>query len=389
MAGALKTLPDTLVLPGRTVSRSGAHLDILSEGRGLGSRCFLVHGAAAEIAGLARRMTSAAPCGMAVGAWRHRGGEPTLSDVEAALREARRFAPDWIAAVGGGSVLDVAKACAGLFHADRPVRDYHDGAPLPDRVLPYIAVPTTAGTGSEATVVTVLTNGETGVKKSFRHPDLMARVVVLAPELLATCPPHAMAASGMDAFVQAIEAFTSRGATRLTDMLAGEGLRLVDLSIEKCCSGNAGMGELADMLQGSYLTGCALSNARLGLVHGLAHPLGARFGAAHGLVCAVCLPDVLEFNRQAISEKYEQLARILDRDPIERTTGLMASLGIVSPFAGKELRDTDAVVDEVMASGSTAANPRPVTRDDVRVLLAALFAEGRWQQGRRRWGDSE
>jgi alcohol dehydrogenase class IV len=376
MTGLLRTLPDTLVLPGRTVSRSGAHLDILREGRGLGNRCFLVHGAAAERVGLVERMTSAAPDGMKVGSWRHRGGEPALADVEAALSEARRFAPDWIAAVGGGSVLDVAKACAGLFHADRPVRDYHDGAPLPDRVLPYIAVPTTAGTGSEATVVTVLTNEETGVKKSFRHPDLMARVVILAPELLATCPPHAMAASGMDAFVQAIESFTSKGATRLTDLLATEGLRLVDRSLEKCCSGKACLGEFADLLHGSYLTGCALSNARLGLVHGLAHPLGARFGAAHGLVCAVCLPVVLEFNRKAIGDKYGRLERIIGGDPIERVRGLMATLGIRSPFAGRTLYDTDAVVDEVMASGSTAANPRAVTREDVKGILVSMFEAG-------------
>lgn len=370
----MRTLPDNLVLPGRTIAREGAFPEVLSEGRSLGSRCFIIHGSALEKAGILDRFLTAAPKGMTVGAWRHTGGEPTLGQVEEVLAVVRRFGPDWILAVGGGSVLDVAKACAGLFHADRPVREYHDGHPLPGRVLPYVAVPTTAGTGSEATVVSVLTNEQTGVKKSFRHPDLMARIVVLAPELLATCPGHAMAASGMDAFVQAIESFVSKGATVVTDMLALQGLRLVNESLEQCCSPHPGAGVLRDLLHGSYLTGCALSNARLGLVHGLAHPLGARMHTAHGAVCAICLPPVLEFNRDAVGDKYRRLSEVLGCDPVRRTRDLTARLGIVSPFTGVSLTGAESVVDEVMASGSTAANPRPVGRADVREMLALLFS---------------
>lgn len=369
----MRTLPINLVMPERTVSRAGAFLELFREGRGHGDRCFLIHGGAVERAGMLGGLLAAIPEGMEIGTWRHPGGEPTLAQVERALGEVRRFAPDWIAGVGGGSVLDVAKACAGLINADMPVQFYHDGAPLPTKVLPYVAVPTTAGTGSEATAVSVLTNENTGVKKSFRHPGLMAKIVILAPELLATCPPAVMAASGMDAFVQAIESYVSKGATRFTDMLAIEGLQLVNSSLERGVTGRNDVEAFTNLLQGSYLAGCALSNARLGLVHGLAHPLGARFHLAHGLVCAVCLPLVLEFNRDAMGFKYARLAEILGCDPVERARNLMASLGIASPFAGRRIDDLEVVIDETLASGSTAANPRPVRRDDVRRILDGLF----------------
>lgn len=369
----MKTLPDTLVVPARTITRSGAFSSLLKEGREFGDRCFLVYGAALERSGLLRDLVASAPAGMEVAGWRHPGGEPTLAQVEMALVELRRFEPDWVAAVGGGSVMDVAKACAGLANAEESVQAYHDGTPLPDAILPYVAVPTTAGTGSEATVVSVLINERTGVKKSFRHPSLMAGIVILAPELLGTCSPQVIAHSGMDAFVQAIESYSSRGATALTDLFALQGLGLIHASLPRVYGGARDLPLLADLLHGSFLTGCALSNARLGLVHGLAHPLGVRYHAAHGLVCAVCLPPVLEFNRPRMEAKYARLTEVLGCDPRQRTRALMSEMGIASPFAGQRLKDPDAVIDETLASGSTAANPRPVGREDVKKMLRTLF----------------
>ena len=153
------------------------------------------------------------------------------------------------------------------------------------------AAPTTAGTGSEATVVAVLTDPEQTLKQSIRHPSYMPKLVLLDPDLLAGCPPATVAAAGLDAFVQAFESYTSRHATPFTRALSELALAHLSRALLPLYQGDAGAA--ADMLEASYLAGIALSHARLGVIHGLAHPLGVRFHAAHGLVCARCLPAAL------------------------------------------------------------------------------------------------
>jgi alcohol dehydrogenase class IV len=310
-----------------------------------------------------------------VRAWQHAGGEPTLAQLDALLADARAWRPDWIAAIGGGSVLDIGKACAGLLHAPLPPAAYHGGEAIPPAHTPFAAVPTTAGTGSEATIVTVLTDERAGLKKSIRHPTFMPRLVILDAHLLAGCPPAVVAASGMDALTQAIESYISRGATWFSDALAGEAMRRIHAALPRVVAG-AGGPDAEALLTGSYLAGLALSHARLGLVHGLAHPLGLRYHAPHGVVCAVCLPEVLAFNHAAAGDKYGVLADLLGGDPVACTRALLASLGIVSPFRGQALIDEPAIVSETLASGSTAANPRAVSEDDVKTMLARLFAAG-------------
>jgi alcohol dehydrogenase class IV len=296
--------------------------------------------------------------------------------VETVLAEARTFEPDWIAAVGGGSVVDLAKAVCALVRAPLPVERYHDGEPLSAEVLPLIAVPTTAGTGSEATMVTVLINKRTGVKKSFRHPGMIPRSVILDPELLATCSPTVVAHAGMDALVQAVESYTSKGATWLTDALALKAVGLIAQSLEAVFAAPGNTARAGDLLTGSFLAGCALSNSRLGLVHGLAHPLGARYGAAHGLVCAVCMGPVLRFNRETIGAKHAELTAVLGESPEACFARLGGRLGIRSPFAGKPVVDRARIIEETLASGSTAANPRPVAAGDVERLLDEIFQAG-------------
>ena len=268
--------------------------------------------------------------------------------------------------------MDLAKACAGLLHARQSSRTYHDGAPIEASRTPFVAVPATAGTGSEATAVCVLTNQATGVKKSFRHPSFLARVAILDPELLASCPPEVTAASGMDAFAQAFESFVSRGASRFTDGICIEAMSLIGNSLESMFLGYT-EDKARDLLQGSFLAGLALSNARLGLVHGLAHPLGARYHAPHGLVCAVCLPSVIEFNRPVCADAYARIREALGRDPRDLSLHYLHALGIRSPFVGQPVTDEKAIIRETLQSGSTAANPRPVAAADVEALLEELF----------------
>jgi len=307
--------------------------------------------------------------------YQHEGGEPTLAQVAEAARSAREAGACWIAGVGGGSVLDLAKAAAGLAHAEQQPAFYQNGGALDAAGVPFIAVPTTAGTGAEATPNAVITNHETGVKKSIRDPSFLAALIVLDPELLAGMPKPVIAAAGMDALTQAVESFLSVKATWLSEQLALQGVRLLAANLAAVYDGETGP-PLEACLLGSYLTGVAFSFSRLGVVHGLAHPLGAVFQVPHGLVCGVCLPHALAFNREAARAKYETLAACLGGDPVAVVREMLQRFDLRSPFAGAQLKARERIVREVLASGSTAANPRPVTAQDVDGFLTALFAEG-------------
>jgi alcohol dehydrogenase class IV len=368
-------LPDTLVLPEKTVLGPGKILSLLPECARFGDRGILLHGASLESADALGAVLGRAPEGMIVLPFRHRGEEPTLAEVTTLIEVARLHDAGWIASVGGGSVLDLGKAAAALFRTAHPVVDYHNGRAIEKPGITFLAVPTTAGTGSEATINSVLTNPLTGAKKSIRDMGMMARVVVLDPNLLASCPPGVIAASGMDALTQAIEAFTSRHATWLSDQLARQGLALINAHLETVYH-NPRAPQAEALLTGSYLAGVALSFARLGVVHGLAHPLGSLYHVPHGLVCAACLPHALELNRNAFAEKYRVMSDAVGSDLIARIGDLTRNLGIVSPFANQKILESEKIISETLSSGSTKANPKSITRTDVEWLLKRLFCPG-------------
>jgi alcohol dehydrogenase class IV len=364
-------LPNPLLLPGRTLADAGASLKLGVEARAFGPHGVLVHGRSLNRAGHLASIRAAAPDGVTITPYEHAGSEPTLEDVEKLRAFLRTTACDWVAAVGGGSIIDLAKAAAGLLHAPEPVAVYQAGAPIPAATLPLIAVPTTAGTGAEATVVAVLTDPRRNLKQSIRHPTFMPRVVILDPHLLNSCPAATIAASGMDAFVQAFESFTSRYATPFTKALSELALTRITHALLPMYQGDHT--KAADLLQGSYLAGLSLSHARLGVVHGLAHPLGSRWHVAHGLACAACLPAALRFNSPVIGADLAHLRLVLGRDVGELAAAWMAEMRLISPFRGQMLHDREAIIKETLASGSTAANPRPVTAADVDALLADIF----------------
>ena len=369
----MKTLPNELILPPRTIFRKGGVESLLKECAAFGKRGLLVHGRSFLRGGAFRRIAEAGASELSVKMWQHSGGEPTLHQLESVLSFARGHHCNWIAGVGGGSVIDLAKACAGLFEAPLPPLAYHNGATPPPSRIPFVAAPTTAGTGSEATIVCVLTNDETDVKKSFRHTSFMARLVILDPDLLDGSPPEVIAHSGMDAFTQAVESYVSAGSTWITDEFSLKALSLVVSSIETAWR-DPRNDRAGDLLMGSYLAGLALSNARLGIVHGLAHPLGARYHVPHGLACAVCLPPAIEFNREVMGAKYDIMSQIVGGDLLSETGRLIQALEIRSPFVRKVVFEKDKLIEEVLASGSTAANPRKVTAADVEYLLQKIFS---------------
>ena len=254
--------------------------------------------------------------------------EPSPQMVDTAVAEYAGEAIDVVLAIGGGSVLDAAKAIAGLLRIGDTVMDYLEGVG-PEKTyegpaVPFIAAPTTAGTGSEATKNAVLSIiGEDGFKKSFRDEQLVPEYAVVDPDLLATCPREQIAANGMDALTQLIESYVSLNANRLTDALAIDGIRaardaLLPLYDDPAASAPARAG----MAYAALLSGITLAQTGLGSVHGLASPLGAFFPIPHGMVCGTLVATCSHVNIEAMQErepanvaleKYTEVAEVLCR----------------------------------------------------------------------------
>lgn len=324
--------------------------------------------------------------------------EPDLDALQAAMNAAE--GADSVIAIGGGSVLDVAKGAAALSGTGYDAREYHRGkAAVPETISrPILAVPTTAGTGSEATWVGVYTDKEAGRKASIRGGSMMPVTAFLDAELTVSCPPTVTAYSGLDAFVQAVEAYTSIGANPLTDSLALEATGLTADYLPMAYNDGTNPLGREKMLLGSYMAGVALNTSRLGLVHGLAHPIGAITGAAHGLLCGLLMPAVLRFNSKCDDKTDLKFLTLYHRMPFSRDLESVEAEADDDDFPVAEniaqqvehylhifkvptrlseigLREEhfNAVVKEAMVSGSTKANPRPVTEADARAVLESCL----------------
>jgi alcohol dehydrogenase len=257
-------------------------------------------------------------------------GEPSPEGIDAAVARWHPAGIDVVVGIGGGSVLDAAKAIAGLLRPANTVLDHLEGVgpELPYRgpTTPFIAVPTTAGTGSEATRNAVLTrHGADGFKKSFRDEALVAQVALVDPDLLATCPPALIAANGMDAFTQLLEALTSTRASPFTDALALAGIEAVRDGIIDWYEGTGDAGQARSRMAFAALaSGICLAQAGLGAVHGLAQPLGSLFPIAHGVVCGTLVGAATQVNIEAMAardsghaalSKYAVAGRLVGRMP--------------------------------------------------------------------------
>jgi len=260
--------------------------------------------------------------------WEHMKvqGEPSPDLVDNAVREFRDAGIEVVVGIGGGSVLDAAKAIAGLLPHGNSVMDHLEGVgpelPYQGPSVPFIAVPTTAGTGSEATKNAVLSvQGAAGFKKSFRDEQLVARYAVIDPLLLATCPPELIAANGMDALTQLLESYVSSRANPFTDALALSGLEAAAQGLLAWYEGGEGADDgRRNMAYAALLSGITLAQAGLGSVHGLASPLGAFFPIPHGVVCGTLVATATEINIRALRArepanpalaKYAHLAAVL------------------------------------------------------------------------------
>jgi alcohol dehydrogenase class IV len=359
------------------------------EARSLGSRALLVTGGRSLAASgrLNHIRSSLLEAGVEVLLFDRVEPEPSTDTVDAAICEFCRLKADLVIGIGGGSALDVAKAVAGLAQADCPARDYVAGEEVPPRQVGLIAVPTTSGTGTEVTRVSVLSDKSAGVKVGIRADSWVPDVALVDPDLTLNAPPTITAQTGMDAFVQAIESYISSGANPFTDPFALKAVGLIAASLPAAYRSGSDREARDNMALGSLMAGVALANARLGLVHGLAHPIGARTGAHHGLICALLLNAVLEYNLPSSEHRLAQLAREVGAVRAEVPSqdaaaaflpfcrNLLHDVGIGStPEALRVSEDQmPALITETLASGSTKSNPRPVSAEDARAVLEAAL----------------
>jgi len=320
-------------------------------------------------------------------------GEPTVPLVDDAARVARAEGCDLVIAVGGGSVIDAGKAIAGLLTNPGPVLDYLEvvggGKPLREPAVPFLAVPTTAGTGTEATRNAVLDVPEHGVKVSLRSPYLLPRVVVVDPELTLSLPPEVTAYTGMDALTQLIEAFVSNSANPFTDGVCREGLARAARSLAIAYRDGSDLAAREDMALAALFSGVALANARLGAVHGFAGVLGGATGHPHGALCARLLPFVMEANLRAVSERgepstlqrYIEIARTLTgdasataHDGVTRVQELCAELKI-PPLreAGLSVADCGRLIPLAQRASSMKGNPVTLSESELHQILEAAI----------------
>jgi alcohol dehydrogenase class IV len=314
--------------------------------------------------------------------------EPTLDAIQEGINRARAADVQVLIGIGGGSAMDAAKAIAGLYTHPGTVYEYHRGErSLSGGGLPWIAVPTTAGTGAEVTKNAVLLDTENQIKFSLRHDGWFASVALLDPELTLHLPSEITAASGSDALTQAIESYTSIGASPITDGLAIEAITRIGRSLRRAVQNGDDLEARADMLYGSMLAGCAMANARLGGVHGMAHPLGARYHIPHGLICGLLLPYTMAYNVAYAENKYARIAQFLgvDTRDMDRQTAAKAAVKAVSdllidigtpqrmePLGVKE-EDFPRIIEGSLPSGSLKHNPRPLAAEDIEAILVAAF----------------
>jgi alcohol dehydrogenase class IV len=235
-------------------------------------------------------------------------GEPSPTVIDENVVKFRNENLDLIIGIGGGSVIDAGKAISAMLTKDDSITNYLEGVGTKihnGKKIPYIAIPTTSGTGSEATKNAVISEiGSEGFKKSLRHNNLIPNIAIIDPELMISCPPSVSAACGMDAFTQLLEAYVSSKATPITDALAFSGMKYVGENILQVCADEAFNVEArACMAYGSLISGIVLANAGLGIIHGLASPIGGYFNIPHGVVCGTLLAEATRENIDVLQKK--------------------------------------------------------------------------------------
>jgi alcohol dehydrogenase len=309
--------------------------------------------------------------------------DPSTSAVEAGLAAALDAGADAVIGVGGGSPIDTAKAIALLAVSGGAMRQYKAPAQTLGGALPILAVPTTAGSGSEATQFTVITDDATHEKMLCAGPAFLPRVAIVDVELTLTMPARLTADTGIDALTHAVEAYVSRRATPISDTFALRAMGLVGGSLEAAYADGSDLRARGDMMLASLFAGTAFSNASVALVHGMSRPIGARFGIAHGLSNALLFPAVTRFSLDGARERYAACATALgltgDGEAlVTELERLNAALGVPALSAlgvtGEQWAAAiPTMTEQAIASGSPANNPVEPSADEIAALYAEIY----------------
>lgn len=314
-------------------------------------------------------------------------GNPSTDTVVKATEGFKKSKADFIVAFGGGSPLDVAKAVAVLATYGGNIVDYEGAGKVMGPVVPMIAIPTTAGTGSEVTAFSVITDHSRNYKLTVVSNYLLPAYVILDPDLIATVPANTAAACGIDAMVHALEAYISKAASPFSDIFAREALRLIGGSIRDYVADRSNPAACESMMVGSLFAGIAFSHARLGNVHAMSHPVSAYFDVPHGVANAILLPTVVDFNKDAADpEKYRYIYGCISKDmgaDINFTPDMLATeirmlnykLGILPTLSdiGVTSDKFEQMADDAMKSGNIQCNPQFTMKNDILKLYEQAF----------------
>ncbi|MBN6188248.1 iron-containing alcohol dehydrogenase [Aneurinibacillus sp. BA2021] len=325
-------------------------------------------------------------------------GEPTLSEVMEGLALCRKSGCEMLLAIGGGSAIDTAKAISMMDRNEAPMSQYMGMEKVQQPGLPLIAIPTTAGTGSEVTRVTVITDKETDVKMMIASRFLVPRVAILDPELTVSCPKGVTAGTGVDALTHAIEAYISRKQQPLTDTMALSAIRRIYPHLERAWLDGNDMEAREQVLIGAMEAGLAFSNASVALVHGMSRPIGALFHVPHGISNAILLPSVMRFSAPQAVERFADIARAMGADTEGMTAAEAADLAVRMveelceslqlPSLQELGVDPEKFMDaapkmarDALASGSPDQNPRLASDEEIIELYKELVEKSYMTKG--------
>ncbi|MBS1230047.1 MAG: iron-containing alcohol dehydrogenase [Proteobacteria bacterium] len=314
-------------------------------------------------------------------------GEPKSDDVEAAARQAAESGCGAIVAFGGGSALDAAKAVALLLaNPGNSVSDLEQADHIVPRSMPLVAVPTTAGTGSEATTVTVITDSVRHVKRLLVHDSLMPDLAIIDACLMLGVPRHVTAATGVDALTHAIEAYVANGATPMTQALAYRAISLIGEALPIVVGKGSDVAARESMALASYMAGIAFSNAGLGLCHAMAHQIGATYNIPHGVANAIMLPSVMHYNQLVCKKSYPEIGlaltgRMMDAaESIRCVQQLIVDVDLPANLveAGARQQDFARLAEDALKDPCLAANPRSADQ----AQIVAVFQHAYQRAGR-------
>ena len=312
---------------------------------------------------------------------------PTIENVQAGVKAMNDSNADYIIAIGGGSTIDTAKAI-GIIHTNpefSDVRSLEGVAPTKNPCAPIIAIPTTAGTAAEVTINYVITDVEKNRKMVCVDVHDIPVVAIVDPDLMATMPASLTAATGMDALTHAIEGYITKGAWEMSDMFHLEAIRLIAKSLRGAVKNTKEGRE--GMALGQYIAGMGFSHVGLGIVHSMAHPLGALYDTPHGVANAIILPTVMEYNAPATGEKYREIARAMGVEGVDNMTQdeyrraaidavKQLSIDVGIPTDLKAIVKEDDILflaESAMADACRPGNPKDPTLEDIIALYRSLL----------------